>query len=50
MKTKLVTIYFDRGRRMIEVPLAEVAETIERLLEQKYTVFAAFSAVSRLQA
>ena len=42
MKTKLITIYFDRGRRMVEVPLNEVAETIENLLKRNYSVTSAW--------
>lgn len=34
-------LYFDRGRRMVQVPITHVAETVERLLKQNYTVTSA---------
>lgn len=37
----MATIYFDRGRRMVQVPLNEVAATVESLLEHGYTVTSA---------
>ena len=38
---KTITIYFDRGRRMIQVSLAEVTETVERLLAKGYSITSA---------
>lgn len=32
-----VTIYFDKGRRMVRVLINQIAETIERLMERGYT-------------
>lgn len=36
----MITIYFDKGRRMMECFLHEVASTVDRLVEQGYTVIA----------
>lgn len=36
----MITIYFDRGRRMMQVFLHEVVATVERLVERGYTVIA----------
>lgn len=37
----MITIYFDRGRRMVQVFLHEVVVTVERLVARGYTVTAA---------
>lgn len=36
----MITIYFDKGRRMMDVFLHEVAATVDRLVAQGYTVIA----------
>ena len=40
-KEENVMVYFDRGRRMLPCAVDEVAEVVERLLSQNYTVTSA---------
>lgn len=37
----MITIYFDKGRRMVQVFLHEVVSTVERLVAHGYTVTSA---------